>query len=98
MSLIDELQKERENKVIEHALEFAETIEPTLRESARKGYTGYNIALEGRDDRHILTNSSFLENLETLLDGCVVKIQKDEYKDILFGRTYYKSKLVISWI
>lgn len=97
LSLADELQKERENKLIEHALEFAEKIEPTLRESASKGYTGFKISLEDRQDAHILKNSKFIEYLETLLDGCVVKIITDEHTDIFFKRKYYKSILYIGW-
>jgi hypothetical protein len=98
LSLMDELQNERENKLIAHAIEFVETIQPVLWVSARKGYTGQNISLEGREDAHILKNSLFLKNLKILLDGCVVDIQRDEYTDILFKRKYYKSKLVICWI
>ncbi|GGA31862.1 hypothetical protein [Psychrobacillus lasiicapitis] len=97
MSFVDELQKEHKNAIIAHALEIAEKVEPTLRESASKGYTGSTFSLEGRDDAHILKDSLFLESLETLLDGCEVKIIKDEYTNILLNRKFYKSKLYIGW-
>lgn len=97
LSLADELKKERENKLFEHALEFVGNIELTLRKSASEGYTGFKISLEDRQDAHILKNSTFIEYLETLLDGCVVKIITDEHTDIFFNTKYYKSILYIGW-
>lgn len=98
MDFKDMLNKEKEEKIINYALEFAENITPKLIESAQQGYTGYNIDLENRNDTHILKNTEFIKNLELLLDGCKVEIKKDEFTNILFKTKFYKSKLIISWI
>ena len=97
MDLATQLRKEREEKIIFHALDFAEEIEDTLKESAAQGYTGHLIDLKGRDDAHILISPLFLESLEELLTGCEVKIRKDEYTNLLTNTKYYRKKLVISW-
>ena len=97
MSLKEILEQEREAKIIEHAIDFVENIEPVLIESAKKGFTGHQISFEGRNDTHILRNEEFLKNIELLLDGCKAEVRKEEFKNILFGYKYYKSKLVITW-
>lgn len=97
MNLATQLRKEREEKIIFHALDFAEKIEDKLKESAASGYSGYEIELYQREDAHILKNPVFLESLKELLTGCEVEIKKEEYTNLIIKTKYYRSKLVISW-
>lgn len=97
MNLATQLRKEREEKIIFHALDFAEEIEGELKESAASGYSGYEISLCRREDAHILKSPVFIESLKELLTGCEVEIRKDEYTNLLTNTIYYRSKLVISW-
>lgn len=97
MSIGSTLRMQREDKLIEYALWFAEDIEPKLLEASKEGYTGFNIDLEYRKDSHILKDIIFLENLETLLDGCKVSIKETEYTNLLFENKYYKYELNVSW-
>ncbi|HJF32803.1 MAG TPA: hypothetical protein K8V56_13655 [Sporosarcina psychrophila] len=97
MNFKEELQKGRKIKIAEHALDFAENIQPTLKESAQNGFTGYQIPFEGRDDTHILKDPEFLKNIELLLDGCKAEVQRVGHQNIITGNKYYKSKLVITW-
>ena len=97
MSFAEELKTVRENKLENFAIEFAEKIKPRLLESAEKGFTGYEIELKDREDAHLLKNSTFHENLELLLEGCKVRIDKKEFTNLIFKNNYYQSYLVISW-
>lgn len=97
MNLATQLRKEREEKIIFHALDFAEEIEGELKESAASGYSGYEIQLYQREDAHILKNPMFIESLKELLTGCQVEVKNDEYTNLLTKAKYYRSKLVISW-
>lgn len=97
MSFAEELKNVQGNKLIEYAIEFAEEINPKLLESAEKGFTGYEIELEKREDAHMLRNSEFRKNLELLLEGCEVRIAKKEFTNLLLNKEFYKSYLVISW-
>lgn len=98
MGFLEELKQERLNKIKEHAKDFARQIKDDIVESAKDGYTGYNINLENREDAHILSSAEFLEELEGLLEGCKVSIKTDEYKHSFLNTKYYKHKLNISWI
>ena len=97
MSFSKTLKKESEQKACEYAKEFAEEIKPKLIDSAKKGYTGYTIDLENRDDIHILKSTSFINELKLLLDGCNVEIKKAEYKNTLINYKFTKEKLNITW-
>lgn len=98
MNIAEQLKRERQSKITEYAKEFAQSIKPEIVESAKKGYTGYNISIENREDAHILKATEFHDELEKLLEGCKVSVKVDEYKGILPGTTYFKYKLNISWI
>lgn len=97
MDFAAELKEVRENKLEDYAIEFAEKIKPRLIESAEKGFTGFEMKLEDREDAHMLNNSEFREKLELLLEGCEVCIDEKEFTNLLFKNKYCKSYLVINW-
>ncbi|RKD22565.1 hypothetical protein BEP19_09905 [Ammoniphilus oxalaticus] len=97
MSFATKLKIDRDNKIIDYAIEFAEKIEPLLIESAQKGYSARSIDLDKREDAHILKSPLFLENIELLLEGCKATIEKVEYTNWLYNNKYYKYKLLITW-
>lgn len=92
-----QLNAVKNNKIESYALCFAEDIQPRLIESAAKGYSGFTIDLQDREDSHLLKNPLFLEFLNELLDGCAVKIKTTEHVNILFKNKYLKHHLSISW-
>ena len=97
MSFAEKLKQEQDTRFEDYAIEFAGEIESALVESAREGYTGYEIKLSDRDDKHILSNRVFQKKLELLLDGCKVKTEQKKFRDLLFKRDYYRNYLVINW-
>lgn len=97
MTFKSKLDAEKNAKIENYALEFAEDLELELIESARKGFSAFSIDFEGREDTHILKNELFLDSLKQLLDGCEVKIKTTEYTNLLFKNKYYKDRLVFSW-
>ena len=97
MSFVDELREAEALKTAEHAKKVAEELRPVLIKSAENGYTGHNLPLDQREDRHILRKQPFLEALEKELDGCKVSLEKTEHTDILFKTKYYKPFININW-
>lgn len=97
MNFAEELKQMEIKKTIQHAQEMALDLNTKLIESAEKGYTGYNISLEGRDDAHILKKDLFIKNLEANLEGCKVTLEKTEHTDLLFKRKFYKKFIQILW-
>lgn len=91
------LNSEKNNKIESYAFDFAENIEPRLIESAQKGYSGFTIDLQDRDDSHLIKNPLFLDHLNELLDGCSVEIKTTEHVNILFKNKYTRHHLSISW-
>lgn len=97
MSFASALQEEKRKAIIEHAIQFAEEYEGKLIKAASEGFSSYRIDLSDREDGHILRNTDFTENVELLLDGCEVRIDKTEMTNIIFKNKYYKYFLIISW-
>lgn len=97
MNLKEKLNAEQDNKMKKHAAEFAGEIEPELLQSAKKGYSGFSIPLEDREDAHILRNEVFQKYLGEMLEGCSVEIETTEYTYAITNRAFFKYKLVISW-
>lgn len=78
-------------------LNLQKKIEDDLIQSAKDGFTGYEVCLSERKDKHILINERFLKKLRLLLDGCDVKIKQKQYTSLLLKNKYHKYFLVINW-
>lgn len=96
MNLSETLKSKVNKKATEHAKKFANEIKSEIIETAEKGYEGLRFDLSERKDSHILRNDSFLEELETQLEGCRVGIDERRYRNLL-GYEIAKDVLFINW-
>lgn len=97
MKFVEELQQSETKKTVADAIAFAQQIKPRLIESAEKGYGGFDVALEGREDAHILRKDLFIQTVKENLDGCTVRLRKDEHTHILTKAKYYREYIDIHW-
>ena len=103
MNFAEQLEAKANLKVIEFAKEFAETIKPTLIESAEKGYSGYRYTIDTNDSSekekmHLYANPLFIEQLNKNLDGVKVEYEEEYIENIIFsGRGWYKHHIVFRW-
>ena len=100
MALLDELRSASDNKFKEMLDEFVTNLIPQIKESAGKGYSGYQIKLNGlNDSRSILFNNpDFLRELQKdkRLEGLKISIDKKVVKSIL-GTSWTERYLSVNW-
>ncbi|WP_010652027.1 hypothetical protein [Oceanobacillus massiliensis] len=97
MSLVEELQKEAETAFYKWIDQFVEGLLSELKESAKEGYKGYIVKINGRDDRRFFSNKSLLDELEKRLEGCKVHISNERKKMPLTNYEYTEKNLHIKW-
>ncbi|KNH23905.1 hypothetical protein ACS78_08100 [Priestia megaterium] len=100
MALLDELRNSSDEKFKEMLDEFVTNLIPRIKESAGKGYSGYQIKLNvPNDNRFILfNNSNFLCALQKdeRLEGLKISIEQKVVNSIL-GTSWTESYLSINW-
>ncbi|PFH81651.1 hypothetical protein COI81_28975 [Bacillus cereus] len=98
MSLVENLKEMREKAIDEKVLEFAEEMESTIIESAKKGYVGYNYKIHNENqDKHIMHSEIFIEKLQVLMDGVKVEFKKEEKKGFFTNTSYYEHYICFKW-
>jgi hypothetical protein len=100
MALLDELRNASDAKFKEMLDQFVTNLIPEIKDSAGKGYSGYQIKLNvPNDSRSILFNNpNFLSELQKdeRLEGLKISIDKKVVKSIL-GTSWTERYLHINW-